>query len=92
MRTSEKIVEYLKKNTEKGYSPETLKQALVKLGYSRGEIEKAFEEFEKVSKQKTEEEKERPKIKYEIYDADYKPIDLNYMNKKKNPWWKKIFR
>ena len=50
MRESEykrKIMDYLKKNMEKGYAPESLRWALVEQGYSRTIVDSAIEEANK---------------------------------------------
>jgi uncharacterized protein Smg (DUF494 family) len=77
------LIEYFKKNTEKGYSLDSLKWALIEQGYSRIEVSRAIEEFKKTLKAK-EDKKEKPKIKYEIYGENNKPIKL------KVSWWKRI--
>ncbi len=43
----DQIVSYIKKNTQKGYDKESLRWALVKQGYSKMEVEKAFKQVEK---------------------------------------------
>tara|TARA_Y100000296_G_scaffold80110_1_gene105014 strand:- start:43 stop:339 length:297 start_codon:yes stop_codon:yes gene_type:complete len=75
------LVEYLKKNLIKGYTEESLKWALIQQKYSRNDIEKAIgqarKEIEEAS-EKVSEVKEKPKIKYEIYDKDNKPIKVKF--------------
>lgn len=73
------IVEYFKKNLTKGYTEESLKWALIQQKYSRTDIERAIEQARKEIKESSEnvkEAKEKPKIKYEIYDKDNKPIKI----------------
>ena len=75
------LVEYFKKNLAKGYTEESLKWALIQQKYSRTNIEKSIEqahkEIEEVS-EKVSKVKEKPKIKYEIYDKDNKPIKVEF--------------
>ena len=84
--TIKQLVEYFKKNISKGYSPETLRWALIKQGYSRVEINKANEEAHKQLSEKVPVLKEKPKIKYELIDEEDKPIKVYT----KKHWWKKL--
>ena len=73
------LVEYLKKNLTKGYTEESLKWALIQQKYSRSDIGRAIEQAHKEIKEKSEkltEVKEKPKIKYELYGKDNKPIKI----------------
>lgn len=84
-----KIVEYFKKNLLKGYTEESLKWMLMSQGYTRTDIGAAVAVAKKeLSEKEKTAEKEKPEIKYEIYDADNKPLPLNY----KKPFWKRILR
>lgn len=60
------LVEYLRKNLQKGYKIDQLRWALVKQGYSRVAIEKAIEiiekEFPKVKKEQKKEEISPPSV------------------------------
>ncbi|MBW6442467.1 hypothetical protein K0A97_01645 [Patescibacteria group bacterium] len=80
------ILEYLKKNIKKGYTLESLKWALVGQGYSKPSIERAISELNKELARNAPILKEKPVIKYEIFDENDNPIII------KNPWWKKIFK
>ncbi len=80
-----KLIEYFKKNLRKNYSSETLKWALIKQGYSRTEVQAAFEKATKELSEKAPAIKEKPRISYEILDEDNKPVFI------KRPWWKRIF-
>lgn len=80
-----KIIEYFKKNLAKGYTPDSLKWALINQGYPRTTIEIAIDEANKELAQKAPVLKEKPVIKHEIIDENDKPIIL------KKPWWKRIF-
>jgi len=71
-----KIVNYFKKNLSKGYTEESLKWALVNQGYSRTDVSRALEQAHKELAEKAPEIKEKPKIKYEIYDKDNKLIKV----------------
>lgn len=79
-----KLVEYCKKNLRKGYSSQTLKYALINQGYSIMIVENAIEKAHKDLAEKAPVLKEKPKITYELYDIDNKPILL------KKPLWKRI--
>ena len=70
------IVDYIKKNLSKGYTEESLKWALVNQGYSRTAVLKSIEQAHKELAEKAPKIKEKPKIKYEIYDIDNKPIKV----------------
>ncbi len=77
----EKLKEHIKKNLKKGYTPDTLKYALIKQGYSRVLIEKSMEEAQKEIAKEVPIFSEKPKIKYEAFDE--KNISIE-----KKPWWK----
>tara|TARA_Y100000310_G_scaffold79677_1_gene76354 strand:+ start:9126 stop:9422 length:297 start_codon:yes stop_codon:yes gene_type:complete len=75
------IVEYFKKNLAKGYTEESLKWALLQQKYSRTDIGRAIEQARKEieeASEKISKVKEKPKIKYEIYDKDNKPIKIKF--------------
>ena len=71
-----RIINYFKKNLSRGYTEESLKWALVNQGYSRTDISRAIEQVHKELAEKAPEIKEKPKIKYQIYDKDNKPIKV----------------
>ncbi|PIO08789.1 hypothetical protein COU59_00020 [Candidatus Pacearchaeota archaeon CG10_big_fil_rev_8_21_14_0_10_34_12] len=74
-----RVIEYLKKNLEKGYTEDSLKWALVKQGYSRTEVSRAIVKArEELSRKKMERDdgRERPVIKHELYDSENKPIKI----------------
>ena len=79
-----KLVEYFKKNLSKGYTIDALKFALINQGYSRTIVERAIQQTTKELSEKAPILKDKPKITYEIIDADDKPISL------KKPFWKRI--
>lgn len=78
------IIDYFKKNLSKGYTEESLKWALINQGYSRTDISKSIEQVHKELAEKAPEIKEKPKIKYEIYDMDNKLIKIE--NRKPFSW------
>jgi len=80
-----KIVDYLKKNIKKGYTPDSLKWALINQGYSKISVEDALRRVHKELAQKAPILKEKPVIKYEILDEDNNPIEI------RKPFWKRIF-
>ena len=79
------LMGYFKKNLLKGYTSKTLKWALINQGYSSYVIEAALEKAQKEMAQKAPILKEKPKIKYEILDANNNPITI------KKPFWRRIF-
>lgn len=83
------LVNYFRKNTKKGYKSESLKWALINQGYSRSAVEKALAEAEKEKNKeiKEQQEKAKPKIKYELYGVDESPF---FVTSNVLPWWKKV--
>ena len=71
-----KIVEYLKKNLGKKYTPDTLRWALVNQGYSRSIVEEALEMAQKEIAEKAPILKEKPIIRHEIIDENDKPVTI----------------
>ncbi|MCF7910585.1 hypothetical protein K9L16_02855 [Candidatus Pacearchaeota archaeon] len=87
------LIEKVKKNLKKGYSAKTLKYALINQGYSRISVERAIERAQKeIAKELPEVTKDKPVIKYELYDSDNKQIwsSTSPNSKKKKPFWKKF--
>ena len=80
-----KLVNYFKKNLVKGYTPDSLKFALMSQGYSRTAVDTAYEDAIKELAAKAPILEEKPKIKYQIIDEYDKPIII------KKSWWKRIF-
>jgi len=88
-----KLVEYFKKNLAKGYTEESLKWSLIQQGYSRTDISRSLEKLEKereYERKENEKSKDKPKIKYELYGSDNKPIKIE--TRKPGKSWKKFFR
>lgn len=81
-----KLVDYFKKNLKKGYTPDSLKWALINQGYSKTAVKRAFEIVNKELAEKAPVIKEKPVIKYEIIDENDKPIII------KRSFLKRIFR
>jgi len=80
-----KLINYFKKNLRKGYTPDSLRFALMSQGYSRIVVEDALKIANQELAVKAPVLKEKPKIKYEIIDEYDKPIQI------KKPFWKRIF-
>lgn len=80
-----KLINYFKKNISKGYTPDTLKWALVNQGYSRIVVENALEDANKELAKTAPILKEKPKIIHQIIDEYDRPIEI------KKSWWKQIF-
>ena len=76
------LIEYIKKNLKKGYTPESLKYALISQGYSRAVVERAIAKAQKEIASEIPKIKEKPIIRYEIYDENNKPIKVIDNSKK----------
>ncbi len=70
------LIDYFKKNLSKRYDPESLKYALVKQGYSKVAVEQAYKKATEELAKKAPPIKEKPIIKYELYDQNNKRVDL----------------
>jgi hypothetical protein len=81
-----RLVEYIKKNLKKGYTIESLKWALVKQGYAKVIVENAIVDANKELAKSVPVFKEKPQIKYEILDAENKPVAI------KKSFLKRIFK
>lgn len=79
------LKEYFKKNLKKGYTAESLKWALVNQGYSKTIVEQALEKANEEMSQKAPIVKEKPRIRYQIYDENNNPIEIT-KSKRKSPW------
>ena len=77
----DKIKEHVKKNLKKGYTPDTLKYALIRQGYSRVLVEHVITEAQKEIALEVPVFKEKPEIKCQFLDETNKPVE-------KKPWWK----
>jgi len=72
----EQLTDYFKKNLSKGYTVDSLKFALANQGYSRVSIEQALEQANKDLAAQAPALKEKPIIRYELYDEENKKIPL----------------
>jgi hypothetical protein len=81
----QKLAEYFKKNLGKGYTPDSLRWALINQGYQRTSVEKALELANFELARQAPLLREKPVIKHEIIDETGKPVEI------KKPWWKRIF-
>ena len=71
-----KIINYFKKNLRKGYTEESSKWELINQGYSRIRVEQAIKKAPEELSKKAPILKEKPKIKYQIYDQKNNPIEI----------------
>jgi hypothetical protein len=79
-----RVIEYLKKNMEKGYTSESLRWALVKQGYSRTMVDSAIKEADREFSKEKSVPKEKPVITHEIVGENDQPIVEN------KSWWKRF--
>ena len=81
------LIEHLKRALSKGYKQDSLRWALLGQGYPDTIIDRAMEQAvsELSAEAKEKFEKEKPKIKVEVFDEHNKPVKL------KTPFWKRIF-
>jgi len=79
------LVNYFKKNLKKGYTLDALKIALLNQGYSKILVERAIANVTHELAKKAPVLKEKPRIKYELFDEHNNPIKI------KKSWWRKIF-
>jgi len=83
--SKEQLAEYFKKNLKKGYTPDSLKWALISQSYSRVIVEEALNDAQKEMAKEAPIFKEKPLINYHAYDKEGKLVET------KKPWWKRIF-
>ena len=79
-----KLINYFKKNLVKGYTPDSLKFALIDQGYSRTAVEIAFQQANKELAKRAPVLKEKPRISYEIIDEYNQPVKI------KKSWWRRL--
>jgi len=79
------LVEYFKKNLQKGYTTESLKWALINQGYSRVEVQRAMDIANKELADSAPKIKEKPIIKHEFLDEENNVIRFE----EKKPFWKR---
>lgn len=79
----DELAEYLRKNSKKGYTMESLKWALVRQGHARLEVEKAIKKVEMTLAKEAPVLETRPKITYEQVTPE--PVV------EKKSFWKRLF-
>jgi SOS response regulatory protein OraA/RecX len=84
----EELKEYFMKNIRKGYSEESLRQALLKQGYSKFEVLKALKKAQlELAETAPKLQEEKPIIRHEIVSS---PNNSKFHSPKKKPLWKKL--
>jgi hypothetical protein len=78
-----KIIDYIKKNSKKGYPIQTLKFALINQGYLRPMVEESLEQAVKEMAREAPVLKDKPQIEHEIV------VDEPVVEKKKS-WWRRL--
>ena len=78
------LVDYFKKNLNKGYTSESLKFALMSQGYPRTAITEAWDQANKELSVTVPKFREKPKIEYQVLDEHNKPF-------KRRSFWKRLF-
>ncbi len=86
--STKSLIEYFKKNLSKGYTPETLKWALINQGYSKSIVQASLKEAQKELAKEAPILREKPEIKYEVFDEKGNPIVIPL----KKSWWKRLFK
>ena len=81
----EQLVDYFKRNISKNYNPESLKFALMQQGYSRVSVEEAYKKAVEELAKKAPVLKEKPVIKYELYDENNQKVKLSPLG-----FWDKV--
>jgi hypothetical protein len=79
-----KIIDYIKKNTKKGYPVATLRFALINQGYLRTMVDEAIEQAMKELAKEAPVLKDKPQIATEVIAEE--PVV-----EKKKSWWKRLF-
>ena len=79
-----KIIDYIKKNSKKGYPIQTLKFALINQGYLRPMVEESMEQAVKEMAREAPVLKDKPQIEHEIV-VDDNPLPV------KKSWWRRLF-
>lgn len=79
----QKLVEYFRKNLQKGYDLETLKWALIKQGHTRIDVSYAVEQVkDEFTKRNLVKEEVKP-----VLEENYGE-EQSYFIPEKKPWWK----
>jgi hypothetical protein len=79
------LIDYFKRNLSKKYDSESLKFALIQQGYSRVAVEEAYKKATEELAEKAPKLKEKPIIKYELYDKNNKRVNLKPLK-----FWDKV--
>lgn len=79
-----KLVEYFEKNLKKGYTPDSLKWALINQGYARTSVEQALDFANKEMAKEAPILKEKPLITHEVINDEGNPVEV------KKPFWKRF--
>jgi len=79
------LVDYFVRNLSKKYDSESLKFALIKQGYSRVAVDEAYKKATEEIAKKAPVLKEKPIIKYELYDENNKKVKLHPLS-----FWDKV--
>jgi len=79
-----KIIDYIKKNSRKGYPVQTLKYALINQGYLRPMVEEAIEQAVRELAREAPVLKEKPQIEHEVV-VNEEPVPV-----KKKSWWRRL--
>ncbi|HIH52369.1 hypothetical protein COT60_02900 [Candidatus Pacearchaeota archaeon CG09_land_8_20_14_0_10_30_9] len=85
LENKNQLVEYFKKNFSKNYPEDSLKFALLNQGYSRTAIEQAVVQAHKEIAETAPVLREKPVIKYEVFDEKNNLLKLGH-----SKFWKKI--
>lgn len=81
----EQLIDYFKKNLSKRYDSESLKYALVQQGYSKIAVDQAYKKAIEELAKKAPPIKEKPVIKYELYDENNKKVNVEPLS-----FWDKV--
>ena len=83
------LIDYFKRNLQKGYTEESLKIALMRQRYSRTAVEQAAEQSHKELAEKAPVFKEKPEISYEVVDEKNQPVKMkkHFFKKIKDWFW-----
>ena len=79
----QKVADRVKQNLSKGYSPEALKWALVKQGYTKSEVDKAIKLGQEQLAAEAPKVEEKPAV---VEVLEEKPAE------EKKGFWKRIFK
>ena len=80
------LATYIKKNLKKGYTPDSLKYALINQGHSRLEVEKAVKRAQDEQAREAPVLKTSPTITYEVLDGNDKEVKVE----SKKSFWKRL--